>query len=97
MQPNAEITTIAFVVKIMPPQTLVSILHYRTIPPVIKQTREKKILPKYAFFLKNPLVYVFGKSGNDNLIQREFRQNEDLEKLRGIIAYAAINSSSRGN
>ena len=52
MQPNAEITTIAFVVKIMPPQTLVSILHYRTIPPVIKQTREKKILPKYAFFLK---------------------------------------------
>ena len=55
MQPNAEITTIAFVVKIMPPQTLVSILHYRTIPPVIKQTREKKILPKYAFFLKKPL------------------------------------------
>ena len=23
-------------------------------------------------------------------------KNEDLEKLRGIIAYAAINSSSRG-
>ena len=55
LQPNAEITTIAFVVKIMPPQTLVSILHYRTIPPAIKQTREKKILPKYTFF-PNPSV-----------------------------------------
>ena len=86
MQPNAEITTIAFVVKIMPPQTLVSILHYRTIPPVIKQTREKKILPKYAFFLKK----TFG------IVMYSANLNEDLEKLRGIIAYAAINSSSRG-
>ena len=58
MQPNAEITTIAFVVKIMAPQTLVSILHYRTIPPVIKQTREKKILPKYAVFLKKTFSIV---------------------------------------
>ena len=73
MQPNAEITTIAFVVKIMPPQTLVSILHYRTIPPVIKQTREKKILPKYAFFLKKNNFSIVMYSANLTMTKKSER------------------------
>ena len=82
----------------MPPQTLVSILHYRTIPPVIKQTREKKILPKYAVFLKkaNSIVMYSANLAMTKKIRENSGKNEDLEKLRGIIAYAAINSSSRG-
>ena len=79
MQPNAEITTIAFVVKIMPPQTLVSILHYRTIPPLIKQTREKEILPEYAFFLKPFSIVIYSANLANMAIankSREFRQKK---------------------
>ena len=67
----------------MPPQTLVSILHYRTIPPVIKQTREKKILPKYAFFLKKTFsIVMYSANLAMTKNQREFRQKWRSRKVK---------------